>query len=58
MMIHYYEIKINEVYNIKIYKDITSFTYKGFLGIGMTHYNYNLDKNKVLSSFVKLKIEQ
>ena len=51
IVLNYYEIKINEYYNIAVYKDITAFSLNGLLGIGMTHYNYNLDIYKTYSSF-------
>ena len=51
LLICYYEIKLQELYSIKIYTDITSFVYNGCFGIGMTHYDYNIDNNKTYSSF-------
>jgi hypothetical protein len=51
LLISYYEIKLTEIYNIKIFKDITGFIFNDFLGIGMTHYNYNLDNTKTYASF-------
>ena len=51
LLICYYELKLKELYNIKIFEDITSFVYIGLLGIGVTHYDYNVDLNKTYSSF-------
>ena len=51
VLLNYYEIKLNDNFKIAIYKDITVFSLNGLLGIGMTHYNYNLDINKTYSSF-------
>ena len=49
-IINYYKIELN-LYKLKIYRDITSFTLKGFVGIGMTHYNYRLSKENTCSSY-------
>ena len=54
ILINYYLLKLNEVYNIKIYKDITTFSLNGLLGIGITNYDYGLDNNKTYSSFFLL----
>ena len=51
LLIYYYEIKITEIYNFKIFQDITCFIYNDYLGVGMTHYNYNLDSTHTYSSF-------
>ena len=46
VLINHYKIDL-----IKIYKDITIFTLKGFIGIGMTHYNYTLNTYNTYSSY-------
>ena len=46
-----YEIKINSNYNIGIYKDITSFSFNGLLGIGITNHDYEIDNDKTYSSY-------
>ena len=50
-IISYYEINIMSQNNLKIYRDITLFNLKGFLGIGMTNYNYTLNTNKTYSNY-------
>ena len=52
ILLCYYSIKLNENYNIAIYKDITVFSINGLLGIGMTHFDYNFGKDKLNSSFL------
>ena len=47
----YYEIKIKELNNLKIFKDITWFIFNEFLGIGMTHYDYSKSYTKTYSSY-------
>ena len=54
ILVNYYIVKINEIYNIRIYKDIATFTINGLLGIGMTNYDYDNDINKTYSSFFLL----
>ena len=51
ILICYYEIKLKEIYNIKIFTDITTFIFNGMLGIGMTHYNYTLGPKNTYSSY-------
>ena len=51
VLINYYRIKITESYNIKLYKDINTFSLNNLLGIGMTNFNYELDMNKTYASF-------
>ena len=50
VLINYFKLELNQ-YNIKIYKDITIFKLKGLLGIGMTHFNYNLSGSQTYSSY-------
>ena len=47
---NYYTVKINEVNNTAVYKDIAAFSFKGLLGIGMSNYDYNLGLNKTTYS--------
>ena len=56
IIISYYLIELN-LYNIRIYKDITTFTLKGFLGIGFTHYNYTLSNTKSFSSYFFIRMD-
>ena len=51
IIINYYTAKMNDAYNIAVYKDIAIFSFKGLLGIGMSNYNYNLGLNITYSSF-------
>ena len=51
VLLKYYKIKLNENYNIQIYKDITVFTLNELLGIGMTNYNYDMSSDNTYSSF-------
>jgi len=51
VLINYYKIELNNEYNIKIYKDITTFTINNLFGIGMTNYNYSLSCNKTYSNY-------
>jgi len=51
VLINYYNIELKKEYNIKIYKDITSFTINNLFGIGMTNYNYNLSSSKTYSNY-------
>lgn len=51
VLINYYKIILNEIYNIRLYKDITTFSLNGLLGIGMTNYDYDKNINKTYSSF-------
>ena len=51
LMTLYYEIKIKELHNIKIYSDMTSFIFNGHLGIGITHYDYNKNISNIYSSY-------
>ena len=53
-IINYYIIELT-YYNKRIYKDITSFTLKGFLGIAMTNYNNDI-LNKTFASYFILGI--
>ena len=58
LLINYYNVKLNYLYNIGIYKDITAFSLNGLLGIGMTVYNYNLESktNSIFFVFGNLTI--
>ena len=51
VLINYYNIELKNEYNIKIYKDITSFTINNFFGIGMINYNYSLSDSKTYSNY-------
>ena len=51
ILINNYKIKINEKFDIKIYKDITAFSLNGLLGIGITNKNSELSENNTYSSF-------
>ena len=51
VLINYYNIELKNEYNIKIYKDITSFSINNLFGIGMTNYNYNLSSSKTYSNY-------
>ena len=51
ILINYYNIELNNEYNIKIYKDITTFTINNLFGIGMTNYNYSLSSSKTYSNY-------
>jgi len=51
VLINYYNIELKNEYNIKIYKDITSFTLNNFFGIGMINYNYSLSSSKTYSNY-------
>ena len=51
ILLNYYRIKIYEQYKLIIYKDINLFALNGFLGVAMTHYDYDLDSDKTFSSF-------
>jgi hypothetical protein len=42
IILKYYRAKLNENYNTAIYKDITAFSFKGLLGIGITNINFNI----------------
>ena len=50
-LINYFNIELKNEYNIRIYKDITSFTINNLFGIGMTNYNYSLSSNKTYSNY-------
>ena len=50
LLICYNEIKLKEIYNFKIFTDITVFNFNDFLGVGMIHYDYNKHINKTFSS--------
>ena len=52
IILKYYREKINEYYNTAICKDITTFSFKGLLGIGITNYNFNLGDNVSYSSYL------
>ena len=54
-LIYYFKIELT-LYNMKIYKDMTVFNLKGFLGIGMTHFNYSLDESSTHSSYFLIGI--
>ena len=41
ILISYYSIKVNEVFNTGIYKDMTAFSLNGLLGLGLTFNNFN-----------------
>ena len=53
ILICYYQMKLKQLYNIQIFTDITTFIFNDYLGIGMTHYDYNLNNNinQTYSSF-------
>ena len=51
ILINYYNIELKNDYNIKIYKDITSFTINNFFGIGMINYNYSLSSSTTYSNY-------
>lgn len=51
VLINYYKIELKNEYNIKIYKDITTFTINNLFGIGMTNYNYSLSSSKTYSNY-------
>ena len=51
ILINYYNIELKNEYNIKIYKDITTFTINNLFGIGMTNYNYSLSSSKTYSNY-------
>ena len=51
ILINYYKIFLNDIYNIKIYKDIIIFTLNNLLGIGMTNYDLDINNNQTYSSF-------
>ena len=55
VLINYFKLELNK-YNIKIYKDFTIFKLKGFLGIGMTHFSYDLSESKTYSSYFLIGI--
>ena len=46
LLISYYDLELKNLYNMQIFTDITSFIFNDYLGIGMTHYDYNLNNNK------------
>ena len=50
ILISYYNIKVNEVFNTGIYKDITAFSLNGLLGLGLSLNNFNY-VNKTTSAF-------
>ena len=50
-LLNYFKIDLKNLYNLKIYKDITIFKLKGFLGIGMTHYNFTSSETETYSSY-------
>jgi len=52
IILRYYTAKISENYNTAIYKDITAFSFKGLLGIGITNLNFNLGYNVSYSSYL------
>ena len=45
IIINYYRAKINEVNNTAVYKDISVFSFKGLLGLGMSNYDYKSGLN-------------
>ena len=51
ILINYYNIELKNDYNIKIYKDFTSFTINNFFGIGMINYNYSLSSSTTYSNY-------
>ena len=51
ILINYYNIELKNEYNIKIYKDFTSFTINNFFGIGMINYNYSLSSSTTYSNY-------
>ena len=51
VILNYYKIELT-YYNIKIYKDITLFELKGFVGIAMTHYNNSISDKTFSSYFI------
>jgi hypothetical protein len=51
VLINYYNIELKNEYNLKIYKDITTFTINNLFGIGMINYNYSLSSSKTYSNY-------
>ena len=51
VLLSYFQIDLTTSYNLKIYRDMTVFKLKEFLGIGMTHYNLSLSQNNTYSSY-------
>ena len=53
VLLSYYNIRItNDFYRFQIYKDLNLFSLNGLLGLGMTHFDLNLDETKTYSSFL------
>ena len=50
-LLTYFKIDLATLYNLKIYRDMTVFRLKDFVGIGMTHYNLSLSQTNTYSSY-------
>ena len=52
ILLNYYRIKLNDNFKISIYQDINLFSINEYIGIGMTHYNFDLSSNETFSSLL------
>ena len=52
ILMNYYILKLNENIKISIYKDFNLFSVNKFIGIAMTHNNYDLSAEKTYSSLL------